>query len=61
MTHLPMYTIIIVCSTSDEKLVVECNEGCVLTQGKYLTCPISSIWKLKEAEPSNITKAESEF
>ena len=54
-----MYTIIIVCSTSDEQLVVECNEGCVLTQGNYLTCPISSIWKLKEAEPSNITKAES--
>ena len=30
-------------------LVVECNEGCVLTQGKYLTCQISSIWNFKEA------------
>ena len=38
-------------STSGGLLVVECNEGCVLTQGKYLTCQISSIWNFKEAKP----------
>ena len=38
-------------STSGELLVVECNEGCVLAEGKYLTCPIRNIWSFKEAKP----------
>ena len=45
--------------TSGELLVVEYNEECVLIQGKYLNCPISNICKLKEAEPSNMTKSDS--